>query len=96
MKLGRLQNLWMVNNQLSSLPHDLKQLRSLKELDVRMNTPLQSGAKFYKGKELQDLSAFLAEFESGSAIQDMVRVVLVGEGTLACCSSFCDMTNLIP
>ena len=72
----------MVNNQLASLPHNLNRLQNLKELDVRMNTPLAYGAKFYREKELQDLSGFLAEFESGSAIQDMVRVVLVGEGIL--------------
>ena len=72
----------MVNNQLTSLPDNLDQLRSLKEFDVRGNIQLSSTARFYEGKELQEISAFLAEFKSGSAIQDTIRVVLVGEGNL--------------
>ena len=62
------------------LPFNLGQIRALRELDVRGNPALEAAAKLYEGKELQTLCNWLFEFESGSAVQDSIKVVLVGEG----------------
>ena len=75
--LKHLQFLWLHNNLLVDLPHNLYLLA---ELDVRQNTALGDAAQCYQGSDLQQLNTLLAEFESGSSVQNTIRIVLVGEG----------------
>jgi len=70
----------MIKNHLKELPWNVKDLK-LQELDVRGNHGLGVAAKLFVGKELRELEGWLSEFESGSAIQDSIKVMLVGEGT---------------
>jgi len=82
-KLTQLELFFLSHNELESLPEDLKDLASLRGFDVRNNPRLLEHAKFYEGQELEELNGWLEEFKSGSEKQDIIKVMLVGEGTLS-------------
>ena len=72
----------MVQNQLAFLPEDLEKLSSLTELDVSNNPKLeQRMARKLEGKDLKNLVQLVKEFKSGTKYQDLIKVMLVGEGT---------------
>ena len=76
-----LEKLWLMKNQLVFLPEDLEKLSSLTELDVTNNPKLEIAmARKFQGKELESLFVELKEFRSGTAFQDLVKVMIVGEG----------------
>ena len=86
-KMKKLKELWIHNNRLKELPWNVKELK-LQELDVRGNDGLGVAARLFVGKELRELEGWLSELESGSAIQDSIKVMLVGEGTFPAPSPF--------
>lgn len=79
-RIPQLEFFYLSHNELESLPADLKDILSLKALDVRHNPQLREYAGFYEGKQLDELKGWLEEFQSGSERQNVIKVMLVGEG----------------
>ena len=79
-RLTQLELFYLSHNELESLPEDLKDIQSLKVFDVRHNPHLGEHAGFYEGKQLEELKGWLEEFQSGSERQNVIKVMLVGEG----------------
>ena len=79
--LPKLRSLILEDNDLQEIPHDLHRLTKLNHFDVRNNKRLGSAAHEYANQSLANLGILLREFETGgSAVQDTVKVMLVGEG----------------
>ena len=71
----------LAENVLENLPEDIRLLSSLRVLDVRKNPPLGEAARLYHKDSLQQLFGWLAEFVSGTDRQDLVKIMIVAEGT---------------
>jgi hypothetical protein len=82
-RLERLEILVLVDNQLDALPPNLHLMKkSLQLFDVSRNTLLGNIADRYEGEKLTELYPWLKEFESGSKKQNILKVLLLGEGNL--------------
>lgn len=79
-RLPVLKRLWLPNNQLTNLPTELDRVTSLTELNVMGNRDLQLEQKIFQGAHYLKLLGWLKQFEAGTVIQSILKVLLVGEG----------------
>jgi len=80
-RLKKLELLVLENNRLESLPSNLFLMKaSLQFFNVQGNPLLGESASCYEGEKLIELYVWLREFESGSTRQNILKVLLLGEG----------------